>query len=199
MEIYREVKQAKRQKHNATLSKISQLAIETNALFTETSDTETERETIIHGAPQQRTVSHRNNGSKRCRMCGCSTHLVRDCPMYYEKDKQGLCSNCDTETNYDDIHDGNYENCDKYDDFDDFQPHEERYDGEFDTGRDEQLQSPGNRYEVNYSHGQTQNDNRNQNEENGNFRRVNTIRFVEQEEQQEQEENQVSDIESGFY
>ena len=70
-------------------------------------------------------------------MCGCSTHLVRDCPMYYEQDEQGLCSNWDTETNYD-----------NYDGFDDFQPHGERYDGEFDTSRDEQLQSPGNRYEV---------------------------------------------------
>ena len=58
--------------------------------------------------------------------------------------------------------------------------------------------------DVNYSRGQS--DNRNRNEENRIIRRrVNTIRFVKQEEQQEQEENQVSDndtfkppCESGF-
>ena len=203
MEIYRAVKQAEQQKHNATFSEISKLAIETDALLVERSDQETERENINvfnvnrGGAPQQRFGNYRNNGTKRCYTCGSTTHLARNCPMmYYKEEDKRFCHNCGTEPDfngYDGVQEENYDNCDIDDHGDEFQHYEE---GSY-TNDDGQ---PGN---SNYSHGQTLSDNRNQNDEYRNMRRVNTIRFVEQD---EQERNQVCDhgnfeppFESGFY
>ena len=188
MEIYRAVKQAEQQKHNATFSEISKLAIEMDALLVERSDPENECENIQvfnvnhGGAPQQRFGSSRNNGIKRCFTCGSSTHLARNCPSnYYESDEQGFFPRAGEETHYDDDDynndaDNYEENCDNYDDG--FQPHEEM--GRYGTDTDEQSERG---HIANNSHGQIQSDNRNWNEDNGNIRRINTIRSVGQDEE----------------